>query len=87
MKTKDITDSTIIGFDIDKRSWKIHIVTDLFDGSDLTIAPNVFTLQKYVERHFKNYQIYCCYELGCYGFSHHLRIIGFCNGYWCCMQY
>lgn len=72
MKTKDTTLSKLfIGIDVHKRSWKIHTSTDLFDGSSLTIPPNAFALQKYVDRHFKGYQVFCCYESGCCGFSHH----------------
>ncbi|MHA7058843.1 hypothetical protein ACWGOQ_0016585 [Aquimarina sp. M1] len=56
MKTKDTTDSKLfIGIKVHKRSWKIHTVIDLFDGLDLTISPNAFALQKYVEKHFKDY--------------------------------
>ncbi len=72
MKTKDTANSKLfIGIDVHKRSWKIHTATDLFDGSTLTIPPNAYGLQKYVDRHFKGYQVYCCYESGCCGFSHH----------------
>jgi hypothetical protein len=50
MKTQDTTDSKLfIGIDVHKRSWKIHTATDLFDGSDLTIPPNAYALQKYVD--------------------------------------
>lgn len=72
MKTRDTADSKLfIGIDVHKRSWKIHTATDLFDGSTLTIPPNAFALQKYVDKHFKGYTVYCCYESGCCGFSHH----------------
>ena len=72
MKTKDITESKLfIGIDVHKRSWKIHTSTDLFDGSSMTIPPNAFALQKHVDKHYKDYQVHCCYESGCCGFSHH----------------
>ncbi len=72
MKTKNTADSKLfIGIDVHKRSWKIHTATDLFDGCDLTIPPNAFALQKYVAKYFKDYKVYCCYESGCCGFSHH----------------
>lgn len=72
MKTKDTADSKLfIGIDVHKRSWKIHTATDLFDGCDLTIPPNAFDLQKYIDKHFPGYQVNCCYESGCCGFSHH----------------
>jgi len=71
MKTKDTTLSKLfIGIDVHKRSWKIHTATDLFDGSDLTIPSNGFALQKYVEKHYKGYEVHCVYESGCCGFSH-----------------
>jgi len=72
MKTKDTTGSKLfIGIDVHKRSWKIHTATDLFDGSDLTVPPKAFALQKYVARHYKGYQVHCVYEAGCCGFTHH----------------
>lgn len=78
MKTKDTTDSKLfIGIDVHKRSWKIHTATDLFDGSDLTIPPNAFSLQQYIIKHFSGYQVYCCYESGCCGFSHHRLFVSF----------
>ncbi len=78
MKTKDTAISKLfIGIDVHKRSWKIHTATDLFGGSDLTIPPNAYALQKYGDRHFKGYQVYCCYESGCCGFSHHRHFSSF----------
>jgi len=78
MKTKDTTSSKLfIGIDVHKRSWKIHTATDLFDGSSLTIPPDAFSLKKYVDRHFKGYTVYCCYESGCCGFSHYRHFISF----------
>ncbi len=78
MKTKDTADSKLfIGIDVHKRSWKIHTATDLFDGSTLTIPANAFALQKYVEKHFKGYEVFCCYESGCCGFSHHRLFASF----------
>ena len=72
MKTKGTAASKLfIGIDVHKRSWKIHTATDLFDGSSLTIPPDAFALQKYVEKYYKGYQVYCCYESGCCGFKHH----------------
>ncbi len=78
MKTKDTTESKLfIGIDVHKRSWKIHTSTDLFDGSSLTIPPDAFSLKKYVDKHYQDFQVYCCYESGCCGFSHHRHFISF----------
>jgi len=72
MKTKDTaTPNLYIGIDVHKRSWKIHTATDLFDGSSISMPPDAPTLKKYVERHYRDYEVYCCYESGCCGFSHH----------------
>lgn len=71
MKTKDTTESKLfIGIDVHKRSWKIKTATDLFDGISLTIPPTGYALKKYVDRHYTGFEVYCCYESGCCGFSH-----------------
>lgn len=72
MKTKDSVQSKLfIGIDVHKRSWKIHTATDLFDGTTKTIPPNAYALQTYIGKHFNGYEVHCCYESGCCGFSHH----------------
>jgi transposase len=74
MKTKDTACSTsklYIGIDVHKRSWKIHTSTDLFDGSGYSVPPDAFALKKFVDRQYQDYQVYCVYESGCCGFSHH----------------
>ena len=77
MKTKDTSISKLfIGIDVHKSEvGKIHTATDLFDGSTLTIPSNAFALQQYVDKPYKGYQVYYCYESGCCGFSHH-RFLG-----------
>lgn len=72
MKTKDTaTPKLFIGIDIHKRSWNIHMATDLFDGRSLTVPPEAESLQGYVEKHYPNHQVVCAYEAGCCGYSAH----------------
>ncbi len=80
MKTKDTAYSNsklYIGIDVHKRSWKIHTSTDLFDGFGCSIPPDAHALKKFVDRHYKDYQVYCVYESGCCGFSHHRLFVSF----------
>lgn len=78
MKTKDTASSKLfIGIDVHKRSWKIYTSTDLFDGSGCSIPPDAYVLKKYVDRHYKGYKVYCVYESGCCGFSHHRLFVSF----------
>ncbi len=78
MQTKDTALSKLfVGIDVHKRSWKIQTATDLFDGSTLTIPPSSHALKRYIDKHFKGYEVYCAYESGCCGFSHHRFFVSF----------
>lgn len=70
-----INESTIkklyIGIDIHKRSWKIKIATDIFDGKSFSMKPDSEELKKYVDKHYSDYQVYIAYEAGCCGYSAH----------------
>jgi len=60
-----------IGIDIHKRSWKIHCSTDLFSGKSFSMEPEPEFLQKYVLKHFADYQVSVAYEAGCCGYYAH----------------
>jgi transposase len=60
-----------IGLDIHKRSWKIHCSTDLFSGKSISMGPDPSVLRKYVEKHFRDYEVSVAYEAGCCGYYAH----------------
>jgi transposase len=57
-----------IGMDIHKKSWSVHMRTDISDHKTLTIPPNCDVLYDYVENHFKDHEVSLTYEAGCCGF-------------------
>lgn len=58
-----------IGLDIHKRSWSVHMRTDISDHKSMTIPANKERLVDYVETHFPDHQVSLTYEAGCCGFS------------------
>ena len=57
-----------IGMDVHKKSWTCHFKTDLFDYKTVTMPANPFCLHDYVEQHFSDHDVTCCYEAGCCGY-------------------
>src|SRR5215470_5068106 len=57
-----------IGMDVHKKSWTVHIKTDLFDYKTVTMPADVQNLQQYIEKKSPEYEISCCYEAGCCGY-------------------
>jgi transposase len=66
-----------IGIDIHKRSWKIHCATDLFSGKSISTEPDPEILQKYVLKHFPEYEVSVAYEAGCCGYYAHRCFEGY----------
>jgi len=66
-----------IGIDIHKRSWKIHCATDLFSGKSISTEPDPEILQKYVLKHFPDYEVSVAYEAGCCGYYAHRCFEGY----------
>jgi transposase len=58
-----------IGMDIHKKSWSVHLRTDICDHKTLTIPSNPEVLYDYVQKHFRDHKVYLTYEAGCCGFS------------------
>jgi transposase len=58
-----------IGMDIHKKSWSVHLCTDLFDHKGFTLPPKPEVLYDYVERHFGEHEVSITYLAGCCGFS------------------
>jgi transposase len=54
--------------DVHKKSWTVHIKTDLFDYKTVTMPADPQSLQQYIEKKFPDYEISCCYEAGCCGY-------------------
>jgi transposase len=57
-----------IGMDVHKKSWTVHIKTDLFDYKTVTMPADPQRLQQYVEKNFPDHEVSCCYEAGCCGY-------------------
>jgi transposase len=57
-----------IGMDVHKKSWTVHIKTDLFDYKTVTMPADVQNLQQYIEKKFPGHEVSCCYEAGCCGY-------------------
>lgn len=58
-----------IGMDIHKKSWSVHLRTDISDHKTLTIPSNGEVLYDYVQKHFNDHEVSLVYEAGCCGFS------------------
>lgn len=57
-----------IGMDVHKNSWTCHFKTDLFDYKTVTMPADPACLRDYVQRHFADHEVTCCYEAGCCGY-------------------
>jgi transposase len=58
-----------IGMDIHKKSWSVHLRTDLFDHKGFAMPPDSSKLVDYVTTHFADHEVSLTYEAGCCGFS------------------
>jgi transposase len=58
-----------IGMDIHKKSWSVHLRTDISDHKSMTLPPNPDILYSYVENNFPHHEVTLTYEAGCCGFS------------------
>ena len=54
--------------DVHKKSWTVHIKTDLFDYKTVTMPPSPDSLAAYVQKHLPGHEVTCCYEAGCCGY-------------------
>jgi len=58
-----------IGLDIHKKTWAVHLRTDICDHRSMTMPPDAEKLAHYVSHHFSDHQVFITYESGCCGFS------------------
>lgn len=58
-----------IGMDIHKKSWSVHMRTDISDHKSMTIPADEMVLLNYVESNFADHQVSLVLEAGCCGFS------------------
>ena len=58
-----------IGMDIHKKSWSVHLRTDLFDHKGFSMPPEPKKLADFVISHFADHEVALTYEAGCCGFS------------------
>ena len=78
MKEKDTAESKLfIGLDVHKKSWRVQIATDLFQGKGFSMNACANDLLKYVEKHWPSYKVSCAYEAGCCGYAAHRAFISF----------
>lgn len=63
------TSQLYIGIDVHKKSWSVNLRTDLFDHKTFSMRADSDELLRYVDRHFPDYHVKCCYEASCCGFS------------------
>jgi len=62
------TPKLFIGMDVHKKSWTVHIKTDLFDYKTIGMPPSPESLVGYVQTHLPGHEVTCCYEAGCCGY-------------------
>jgi len=58
-----------ISMDIHKKSWSIHLRTDISDYKSMTIPAKAEVLEAYVNENFHQHEVHLVYESGCYGFG------------------
>lgn len=58
-----------IGIDIHKKSWAVHMRTDLFDHKGFSMPPDAVKLVEYTADHFPGHEVSVVYEAGSCGFS------------------
>lgn len=76
--TRTVTSKELyIGIDIHKRSWKVHISTDLFSGKTYTMPPSAAKLKDFVDKHYSPAAVYCAYEAGCCGYMPHRQFLSY----------
>ena len=51
------TPKLFIGMDIHKKSWSVHLHTDLFDHKGINIPPEPEKLADYVTKHFSDHEV------------------------------
>lgn len=70
MRSQTITvPKLFIGMDIHKKSWSVHLRTDLFDHKGFSMPPDASKLADYVTNHFGDHEVALTYEAGCCGFT------------------
>jgi hypothetical protein len=55
--------------DIHKKSWSVHLRTDISDHKTMTTPPNPEILYDYVATNSPDYQVRLTYEAGCCGYA------------------
>lgn len=51
------TPKLFIGMDIHKKSWSVHLRTDLFDHKGFSMPPDSSRLADYVTTHFSDHEV------------------------------
>ena len=59
------------GIDVHKKSWSVHIISDVVDHGSFTQSPDPQKLTRYLKKHFPGATYYSVYEAGFCGFWIH----------------
>ena len=72
------TSKLYIGLDIHKKTWAVHLRTDISDHRSMTMPPIAEKLAAYAQFHFPDHQVFITYESGCCRFSaaRYFKLIG-----------
>jgi transposase len=77
MLTLNTIPKLYIGIDVHKKSWRVHIKTDISDHKEYTMTPNADELFNYINKHSPTYQVHVAYEACCTGFSAARQFLSF----------
>lgn len=63
------TKKLYIGLDIHKKTFRVHMDTDLCHHKNFSMVSDESILHHYVDKHFKDYEVHLVYEIGCCGYG------------------
>jgi transposase len=55
--------------DIHKKTFRVHIDTDLCHHKNFSMESDETILQQYVQKHFPDHEVHLIYEIGCCGYG------------------
>lgn len=58
-----------IGLDIHKKTYRVHIDTDICHHKNFSMSADIELLYEYVQKHFAAHEVHLVYEIGCCGFG------------------
>lgn len=67
--TSNIIKKLYIGMDIHKKTFRVHIDTDLCHHKNFSMESDETILHQYVQKHFPDHEVHLIYEIGCCGYG------------------